>query len=253
MNRFFVEASQINEATKEILIEGEDVKHISKVLRLSEGDNVEICDGISYEYIGRIKSIDKNNVFLSIVEKKGVEREAPVKITLYQGVPKATKMDIIIQKTTEMGIAEIVPVTTQRTVVQFHNDKDREKKTERWQKIAQEAAKQSKRGIIPKIHMPISFGEALEHGLKNQLNIMAYELEEEKGLKSLLLDEKYSGVKEIGIWVGPEGGYSETEVADGLKEGLKSITLGPRILRTETAGFALLSMIMYEIGDLGGF
>ncbi len=252
MNRFFVNPSQINDSLQEILIEGEDVKHISKVLRLAEGDKVEVCDGIAYEYIGKINIINKDQIVLSIEKKDEITTESPVKVILYQGIPKSTKMDLIIQKTTEMGIHAIQPVITDRTVVQFHNEKDKVKKTERWQKIAEEAAKQSKRGIIPQVHNPITYKEALFQSQHNQLNIMAYELEKAKGLKAILSAEN-SSVKELGIWVGPEGGYTEEEVNLAVSNGTLPITLGPRILRTETAGFALLSMIMYEIGDLGGY
>ncbi|WP_026476291.1 16S rRNA (uracil(1498)-N(3))-methyltransferase [Alkaliphilus transvaalensis] len=253
MNRFFVETSQINEANQEIVIEGEDVKHISKVLRLTEGSEVEVCDGVAYEYVGKIKEINKNDILLTVLSKNEINTESPVKITLYQGVPKSTKMDLIIQKTTEMGIISIVPVLTQRTVVQFHNSKDEVKKTERWQKIALEAAKQSKRGVIPVVHNPMTYEAALKHSQQNQLNLMAYELEEDRSLKSLLKLENNKSTTEIGIWIGPEGGYTEKEVELAIAMDLKPITLGPRILRTETAGFALLSMIMYELGDLGGY
>ncbi|KAB3530746.1 16S rRNA (uracil(1498)-N(3))-methyltransferase [Alkaliphilus serpentinus] len=250
MNRFFVEPKQVNESLREIAITGEDVKHISKVLRLSRGDKIEICDGEKYQYIGEIKDLQKDMVLVEYLEQVKISTEAPIKVTLYQGVPKGSKMDLIIQKTTEMGIFSIVPVLTDRTVVQLESKKDKEKKTERWQKIALEAAKQSKRGIIPDIHEPLSFIEALNHSKGNQMNILAYEGERNISLKSTLSGKPK--VHSIGIWVGPEGGYTEAEVQRTAVDAFHIVTLGPRILRTETAGFALLSMIMYQLGDLGG-
>lgn len=253
MNRFFVKASQINDISREIMINGEDVKHISKVLRLNSGDKIEICDGEAYEYLGEIRDIQRDMVLVEYIKKEPISTEAPIKIILYQGVPKGSKMDLIIQKTTEMGIFSIVPVFTQRTVVQLDGKKDKEKKTERWQKIAEEAAKQSKRGIIPEIHQPLSLQEALMHSRNNQVNIIAYEGEKIITLKGVLSQLEGNTKGNIGIWIGPEGGYTEEEIKRAEVEGSKVVTLGPRILRTETAGFALLSMIMYQLGDLGGF
>ncbi len=255
MHRFFVARNRIDLYEKQIIIEDEDVKHISKVLRLKPEDIVEICDGIGGEYICEIESINKNDVLLSILEEKRSTQEAPIEVILYQGIPKGAKMDLIIQKTTELGITDIIPVEMERTIVQFDNDKDKSKKVERWQKIALEAAKQSKRGIVPTIHMPITFKAAVEHSKGNQLNIMPYENEEDVGFKgiieSLTYDEK-SSIKNVGIWIGPEGGFDETEVLKAVESKIHPITLGPRILRTETAGFTILSLVMYELGDLGG-
>lgn len=252
MHRFFVSPDQINLVEKQIVIEDEDVRHISKALRLKEEDIVEVCDGANNEYICSIQSISKNNVLLSIIDKKQSTKEAPIKVVLYQGIPKAAKMDLIIQKTTELGITEIVPVEMERTIVQFSNDKDKEKKVERWQKIALEAAKQSKRGIVPTVHLPISFREAIEHSKTNQLNIMPYENEDEKGFKNIMTSLCKEKVNKVGIWIGPEGGLDEEEVVMAVDSTIYPITLGPRILRTETAGFTILSLVMYELGDLGG-
>lgn len=252
MNRFFVNPSQVDIDLNEIVIAGDDVKHISKVLRLSSEDEIEICDGESWEYIGSIKSISKDEVIVSIIHKEPLKTEAELRVILYQGLPKGAKMELILQKTTEMGIAEIVPIITDRAVVQLKDTKDKEKKAERWYKIAEEAAKQSKRGIIPEVHIPISFKEALKQGSTNDLNILAYEKESVKGLRNLLSQSKDKGIKRIGIWIGPEGGFTEEEIRLALDNNVNTVTLGPRILRTETAGFALLSMVMYELGDLGG-
>ena len=249
MHRFFVDTHQINSIQNRIIIENEDVKHISRVLRLKEKDKVEICDGENTEYICEIQSIDKNSVLLSIIDKKQSIKEPSIKTVLYQGVPKGDKMSFIIQKTVELGITEIIPVEMKRTVVQF-GDRDKQNKIDRWKKIALEAAKQSKRGIIPAVHSPLNFGQALEHSKKNQLNIMPYENENKKGFRAVMESLNKDNIDNIGIWIGPEGGLDEEEVAKAINNKIHLITLGPRILRTETAGFTTLSLIMYELGDL---
>ena len=249
MHRFFVDTHQINSIQNRIIIENEDVKHISRVLRLKEKDKVEICDGENTEYICEIQSIDKNSVLLSIIDKKQSIKEPSIKTVLYQGVPKGDKMSFIIQKTVELGITEIIPVEMKRTVVQF-GDRDKQNKIDRWKKIALEAAKQSKRGIIPAVHSPLNFDQALEHSKKNQLNIMPYENENKKGFRAVMESLNKYNIDNIGIWIGPEGGLDEEEVAKAINNKIHLITLGPRILRTETAGFTTLSLIMYELGDL---
>jgi len=255
MHRFFVVPNQIDLIQNKVVIQDEDVKHISKVLRLKEEDIVEICDGANNEYICTIESINKGDVTFSIIERRESNQEAPIEVVLYQGIPKSTKMDLIIQKTTELGITEIIPVEMERSIVQFNNQKDKEKKVERWQKIALEAAKQSKRGLVPLIHLPLSFKDAIKHGKENQLNIMPYENQEDKGFKNIiksLSTEDKSSVRRIGIWIGPEGGFDDEEVIKAVESKIHPITLGPRILRTETAGFTILGLVMYELGDLGG-
>lgn len=250
MHRFFVDICQIDSMQNQIVIKNGDVRHISKVLRLRKKDMIEICDGVNMEYICEIQSIDKNSVLLSIIDKRQSIREPPVKVVLYQGIPKGNKMDLIVQKTVELGITEIIPVEMKRTIVQFRNNKDKQNKINRWQKIALEAAKQSRRGIVPPVHLPISFDEALKHSKKNQLNIMPYENEDKKSFKNIIESFDKSNINGIGIWIGPEGGLDEEEVTTATKDGIYIITLGPRILRTETAGFTMLGLVMYELGDL---
>lgn len=250
MHRFFVNRDQIDLIENQITIENEDVRHISRVLRLTEEDKLEICDGGNMEYICRIESINKDKVLLSIINKRQSIQEPPIKAVLYQGIPKSTKMDLIIQKTVELGISEIVPVEMRRTIVQFKNQKDKQNKVDRWQKIALEAAKQSKRGIVPTIHMPISFKEAIERSRTNQLNLMPYEDEDRKGFRTVIKSLNKDSIDRVGIWIGPEGGLDQEEVAQGIENKIHTLTLGPRILRTETAGFTMLSLIMYELGDI---
>jgi 16S rRNA (uracil1498-N3)-methyltransferase len=175
--------------------------------------------------------------------------EPPVKITLFQGLPKAQKMELIIQKCVEIGIFKIQPVITQRVVVKTEG-KDISNKLERWRRISEEAAKQSNRGIIPEILEPITFDMGIEN-IKNQdLSIVPYEKEKGNGLKKILIDNSYA--KNVGIIIGPEGGFDEYEIDKCIKNGVIPVTLGPRILRTETAGVAVSSMILYELGDMGG-
>lgn len=251
MNRFFVDVENIIEEENYIRMDDqEDRKHILKVLRLNIGDCVEISDGCGHVYIAEIQSISESAIDLKLLEKRKSEAEPDVKITLFQSIPKSDKMEIIIQKTVELGITEIVPVISQRTVVRLHS-KNEQKKLERWRKIASEAAKQCKRGIIPNVHPPISFEQMLERICQYDFVAIPYEKEKELGLKDLL---KNCGPawKKIGIVIGPEGGFTEEEISIAKRAGAVSVTLGPRILRTETAGFVALSIFMYEIGDLGG-
>ena len=170
MDRFFVELEDIDLENKSLNIYGEDVKHISKVLRYSNGDKIEVCDGHNKEYICEIAEISKDTVLLNIIEEVKVNRESRIKLKLYQGLPKSTKMDIILQKLTECGVSEIILVNTKRSIVNL-NDKKADKKFERWERIVYEAAKQSKRGQIPKLRGVLSFGEALKDMSENDINI----------------------------------------------------------------------------------
>ncbi|WP_053957573.1 16S rRNA (uracil(1498)-N(3))-methyltransferase [Inediibacterium massiliense] len=250
MHRFFIDENNILENEKMILNDTEDVKHILKVLRLNEKDQIEVCDGKNNDYIGEIISLSPKEIELKIIEKRQSLTEANIEVTLFQGIPKGSKMELIIQKCTELGIFSIVPVLTNRTVVQLKDQKSEEKKVERWQKISNEAAKQCKRGMIPKIQNPILFEEVLKKLYEYDLCIVPYEKEEEMGLKEVF--KKNKDVKKIAIFIGPEGGFEEEEIHKLKEESCISISLGKRILRTETAGFVTLSICMYELGDLGG-
>ena len=185
MDRFFVEPEHLNLDDKTLYIDGEDVKHISKVLRYGQGDEIEVCDSNGHEYICRIESVDKTRIDLSIVDEVDINRESRIRVSLYQGVPKSTKMDIILQKLTEAGVDEIVLVNTKRSVVNIKGDKA-DKKFDRWERIIYEAAKQCKRGMIPKLRGILSFKEALEDMGKNDINICPYEVEKSLGIKEAL-------------------------------------------------------------------
>lgn len=248
MNRFFV--SNDNSNDNNIIIENkDDLKHIKNVLRLKENDKIEISDGNDNEYIVQIKNITDEFIKTSILEKRDIKRESDINITLYQGYPKSSKMEIIIQKATELGVKKIVPVITDRTIVKINNKKKEEKKLERFEKIAFEAAKQSKRGIIPEISHIMNLEEAKkEMKNNNSFIIVPYEDENKTGIKEILTTTKE---KDISIIIGPEGGFSKKEIENLKQIGGNIVSLGPRILRTETAGLALISIIMYQLGDVG--
>lgn len=246
MHRFFVDRSQISGEV--VTISGEDLKHIKNVLRLKAGEEVSICDGKENDYVAVIESIDSQEVLLSIVDSFKSKGEAPIKLKLYQGLPKGDKMELIVQKCTELGVSEIVPMATKRAVVKLSDEKKISKKLERWQKIAEEAAKQSKRGRIPLVDRLVTLKEAVAELGEDELALMLYESEIENSLKKAL--REYDG-KAVSVFVGPEGGFEESEAEMLESAGAKVVSLGNRILRTETAGLAVAAVIMYELGDLG--
>lgn len=248
MDRFFTPKNNINLEQNTCIIEGEDVKHISRVLRSRENDKLEVCDMDNNEYICEIREINKDNILLDIIEKVNIKRESNLKVKLYQGMPKGTKMELILQKLTEIGVDEIVLVQTKRSVTKIDNKKE-DKKIERWERIIYEAAKQSKRGKIPKLTGVLTFKEALADMQNNDLNICPYENERTISIKEAIKD---SSANTIGIFVGPEGGFEEEEVEKIQEIDGKVVSLGPRILRTETASVVASSIVLYELSDLGG-
>ncbi|MEG0050619.1 MAG: 16S rRNA (uracil(1498)-N(3))-methyltransferase [Terrisporobacter sp.] len=248
MDRFFTPKNNINLEQNTCVIEGEDVKHISRVLRCKENDKLEVCDMDNNEYICEIKEINKDNILLDIIEKVNIKRESNLKVRLYQGMPKGTKMELILQKLTEIGVDEIVLVQTKRSVTKIDNKKE-DKKIERWERIIYEAAKQSKRGKMPKLRGVLSFKEALEDMKNNDLNLCPYENERTISIKECL---KNSDINTVGIFVGPEGGFAEDEIEKIQDIDGKVVSLGPRILRTETASVVASSIVLYELSDLGG-
>ena len=248
MHKFFVPES--NFFGSEVNIEGEDVKHIYKVLRLTEGDKININNCNGKEFLAEISSINKTKVECKIIEETNINNESPVQIHLFQGLPKAAKMDLIVQKATELGVMSVTPVVMERVVVK--SEAKEYKKIDRWNRIALEACKQSKRTIIPKINDVMEFDKMLET-LKNfDLIVVPYESQENYGIKTMMQGIEKDNIKTIAVIIGPEGGYEDNEI-EILKElGSYIVTLGPRILRTETAGFICSSLLMYEIGDMGG-
>ncbi|SHI70939.1 16S rRNA (uracil(1498)-N(3))-methyltransferase [Lutispora thermophila] len=245
MHRFFVDIENIKKDT--IDVTGEDVNHISKVLRLRIGDSIVLCDGHGMDYYVSIEGMDKHEVRTRILSKEPSKTEPKINVVLYQGIPKSAKMDVIIQKCTELGISQIVPVINARSVVKLSDEKDERKKVERWQRIALEAAKQSQRGKVPKVEMPIAYEEALKNVAHLDLSVMPYELEKNNKLKNIIRGKI---INSIGIFIGPEGGYEDEEIYSAVERDIVPVTLGPRILRTETAGSTVLSCVMYELDEM---
>ena len=251
MHKFFTPKELINGDLAKII--GDDVKHIYKVLRITQGEKVTLnnCEGV--EYIAKVISVTKQEVLLEVLEKLDVNNESDIKIYLFQGLPKSQKMDLIVQKGTELGVAEFIPTITHRVDVKL---KGEFKKLDRLNRIALEAAKQSKRSIIPKVSEPIEFDEMIEKINSLDLVLVPYENAENFGIKKLVNNLEKNGsvekIKSVGIFVGPEGGIEEDEIEKLKENGAHIITLGKRILRTETAGFVATSLIQYELSDLGG-
>lgn len=246
MHRFFINKDNI--INNEIIIKDDEVKHIKNSLRLNEDDIITVCDGEKKEYKVKISEISKDYVKGIIIDDYIIKSESNIDIVLYQGLPKSSKMDLIIQKCTELGVAKIVPVITSRTVVKISDRKKELKKVDRWAKIAKEASKQSKRGKIPIVEDIISFSEMLNNLCNEENIIVPYENENKTGIKQILTNTKG---RKINIIIGPEGGFEDEEINELKKLNAKIVTLGPRILRTETAGFTAITIVMYELGDLG--
>lgn len=240
MHKFFVETEQIN--NNKIKIVNEDYNHIANVLRMKNGDSVLITNKKSQETFNcKIEKITANEVICNIINVENKNVEMNVNVDIFQGLPKADKMEYIIQKCVELGVHKIIPVNMKYCIAKI---KDEEKKNIRWNKIAEVAAKQCKRNVIPKIEKSININQ-LCCELKNyDLVILAYENEENITIKTVLKENK--NAKNIAVIVGPEGGLSADEVLMLKDEGAKVVSLGNRILRTETAPIAALSMILYE-------
>lgn len=245
MQRFFVEPWQIDEKTHQIHITGNDVKHIVNVLRMKPGEELWISDGEKKEYHCIIETADSQEVGLKILYAQEPDYELPSRIYLFQGLPKADKMELIIQKAVELGAYEIIPVETKRCVVRL-DGKKAAKKTERWQQIAESAAKQSKRMLVPSVHSVMSYREALAYARELDVQLIPYELAEGMEETKEILGRICPG-QSVGIFIGPEGGFEEGEVAAAVSAGASPITLGKRILRTETAGLAILSVLMFQL------
>ncbi|HOK62605.1 MAG TPA: RsmE family RNA methyltransferase [Soehngenia sp.] len=244
MHRFFIDEKPKD---KLITIIGKDAKHIKDVLRMKSGDMIEIVyDNIKYTC--KINRFDTNSVILDIVQFGSISNEPKLKINLYQSIPKSNKMELILQKCTEIGVTSFTPVITARTIVKIDDLNKELKKISRWQSIVHEASKQSKRDIIPVVNPIISFRDAINQFMNN-ITIVPYENEHYEDLHSVR--DKYINSEQVNILIGPEGGFTEQEINE-LKE-INSIvvSLGPRILRTETAGLVISTILLHEAHDLG--
>ena len=242
MHKFFVDTSCIEKDI--ITIQGDDAHHIFRVLRLKEDDEIVVCDKNGTDYYCAIKSLSSDTVVAWILKKEISASEAPINIVLYQGVPKGDKLETVIQKCVELGAVKIVPVAMKRSVAII---KDAKKKQERMQKIANEAAKQCGRARLVEISQVMNFKEAIKDCETADLKLLPYEAETEGKLRACLKENK--NAKNIAVFIGPEGGFDEGEVALARESGFTTVTLGPRIMRTETAPIACISAIMYELGD----
>ena len=243
MHRFFIQHSQIQGSR--LYVEGTDVNHIKNVLRMKRGDQVMVSDGEGMQYLCALESFADGLVWFEIVDTWKENRELSSKLYLFQGLPKSDKMELIIQKATELGVYEVVPVVTGRTVVRL-DEKKAQKKTARWNAIAESAAKQSGRSRIPRVREAMTFSEALASA--GELDVLLIPYEKAEGMEATR--QVIEGIRpgqSVGIFIGPEGGFEEAEVEQAVALGAAPVTLGRRILRTETAGFVVLSMLLYHL------
>jgi 16S rRNA (uracil1498-N3)-methyltransferase len=243
MSRFFVDADAIS-GNEIKIVSPRDVAHLTKVLRAARGDRVEVSDSAEWEYETEFLRVEDGAVVLRILDRQRFAREPGVRVALFQGLPKAAKMDAIIQKSVELGAALIFPVFCVRSVVT--KDAVSERKLARWRNISAEAVKQCRRGLVPEVRPVLAFAEALAEMRRFELLLFPYENETERSLKSCLrgLAGKPGSVA---LFIGPEGGFSREEAEALVAAGAVSVSLGAAILRTETAGPAAIAMIMYEL------
>ena len=250
MYHFFVDSSQVSADCKKVEIEGSDYNHIANVLRMKRGEQFSVSirgEDEARELFYEIEEITDSLVIGKLCFIEEVGNELPSRIYLFQGLPKVDKMELIIQKAVELGAFRIVPMATKRCIVKL-DDKKAANKQKRWQAIAEAAAKQSKRGIIPEVAMPMTMKQAVEY-CKNEnidVRLIPYEMAEDIKATKEIIDGIKTG-QSIAVFIGPEGGFSEDEIEMCLQNDIKPITLGKRILRTETAGFTAISWLMYHL------
>lgn len=246
MYRFFVEPEQVGE--KEITITGSDVNHIKNVLRMKPEETILISSGESLEYTCYIRELKEEEIIAHIMYVQESGYELPSRLYLFQGLPKSDKMELIIQKAVELGVHEIIPVASKRAVVKL-DEKKEEKKRTRWQAISESAAKQSKRMYVPEVKKVMSFSQAVEYAGQLDVVLVPYELAKGMGETREIIGKIKKG-QSVGIFIGPEGGFEEAEVELAVeKANAKAITLGKRILRTETAGLTVLSILMFTLEE----
>lgn len=243
MQHFFVTPMQVEKPY--IYLEGSDVNHMKNVLRMKKGEKVEISDGNNRKYVCAVECYEEGKAVLTILEEKELDTELNARICLFQGLPKADKMELVIQKAVELGAAEIIPVITKRSVVKLDAKKG-EKKVQRWNEIAKSAAKQAGRGVIPQVSRIVSYQEALEYAAALDVILFPYELAEEIAHSREVISSVKQG-QSVGVFIGPEGGFEKEEADLADKKGAATITLGRRILRTETAAITVLSLLMYHL------
>lgn len=242
MYQFFVSDAQIS--TTDVVIEGGDVNHIKNVLRMKCGEKIRISSDSGRNFYCAVSEISDAFVRADILEELEENTELPNRIYLFQGLPKSDKMELIIQKAVELGVHEIVPVAMKNCVAKL-DEKKAASKIARWQEIAKSAAKQSKRSLIPEVKMPLSYKLAVQQAM--ELDVILVPYENEHGMQATR--EVIEGIQpgqSVGIFIGPEGGFDDVEI-ELIKENVHLISLGNRILRTETAGLATLAMLVYHL------
>lgn len=252
MYHFFVNPSQICDTR--VIITGDDVNHIKNVIRLKAGDEISISNGEDgRDYRCQIEEITETQVVcrLRFIKEDGVE--LPAKVYLFQGLPKNDKMELIIQKTVELGVYELIPVAMKRCVVKL-DEKKAKSKIARWQTIAEAAAKQSKRAVIPQVKEVMTYRQALEYAKDMDVKLVPYEMEDildnasgMAGTKKLM--ESLRAGQRIAVFIGPEGGFEQDEIDAAISLGMNPVTLGKRILRTETAGMTIMAWMMYQLEE----
>lgn len=243
MYQFFVEDTEVSEQF--IVITGSDVNHIKNVLRMKPGEKVRISSKSGQNYFCQLADISEMAVTAEIISEEAENTELPCRIYLFQGLPKNDKMELIIQKAVELGASTIIPVAMKNCVVKLE-EKKADSKVKRWQSIAESAAKQSKRSIIPEIQKPVSYREALCLAAELDVNLVPYENERGMAATKEAIEAIRPG-QSVGIFIGPEGGFDEAEIQAAKEMGMQPVTLGKRILRTETAGFTTLAILMYHL------
>jgi len=224
------------------------VNYITNVLRLKKGSFVSVYDGRGKVCLARIDKIDKDRIRCAVIEELAAAQEPSIRITLVQGLPKGDKMETIIQKCTELGISEVIPLNCNRSIVKIHQEKVASK-VSRWQRVALEASRQCRRSVVPKVSEPKGLNEVLNSLSEGALSLLFWEKENKCSLKDCL---RASKPENIFLFIGPEGGFTADEVEMAKEFGVIPVSLGPRIVRTETAGPAVTAIIQYELGDLGG-
>lgn len=243
MQHFFVKPDQVQ--APYIYLEGSDVRHVRNVLRMKKGEKLEVSDGDNRKYLCAVFAYEEDRAVLEILEEKQADTELSSKIYLFQGLPKADKMELIIQKAVELGAFSVIPVAMKRSVVRL-DEKKAKKKTERWNEIARSAAKQAGRGIVPEVLPVMTYADALKKAKELDVILFPYELAEGMDHTRAVISAVEPG-QSVGIFIGPEGGFEKDEEEKALEAGARVITLGRRILRTETAGMSVLSILGYHL------
>lgn len=245
MYRFFIQSANVS--ANQLSIFGEDVNHIKNVLRMKPGEVIDCVDEDRTAYRCRVSALSEDEVVCDILERHRPDTELKNRITLYMGLPKSDKPELVIQKAVELGAAKVVPVVTKRTIVRLDAKRAKNKQT-RWQTVAEAAAKQSKRAIIPEVGEVISFKEALKEASGDDHIFIPYE-QEKNITRTRELFRSIKGGESVSVFIGPEGGFEESEIDEAKAAGAVPITLGHRILRAETACIAVLAMLMYELDE----